>query len=183
MAQDSWQQDAEETNCQPSEGPVLCTNNCGFFGSAVTLGMCSKCYRDFVLKQAKASSAKSATEKAAALPELLTGQRGMPERMQSDSSYLAVHLPSAQSEGGTSSEGGELLDLELVLELLRLRVRIHADHNLTAAFYAGSALGLQVSSAAVVIPFVLCTDTRTSIVALMIISLRDGTRLPRRTLW
>ncbi|KAL2631971.1 hypothetical protein R1flu_016657 [Riccia fluitans] len=64
MAQESWKRDKEETGCQPPEGPVLCTNNCGFFGSATTMNLCSKCYRDLVLKQAKATSAKAAAEKA-----------------------------------------------------------------------------------------------------------------------
>ncbi|KAL6880159.1 hypothetical protein ACP4OV_011724 [Aristida adscensionis] len=42
MAQESWKQESAP------EAPVLCINNCGFFGSSVTNNMCSKCYRDFV---------------------------------------------------------------------------------------------------------------------------------------
>ena len=47
MAQESWKKESEETVYTP-EAPVMCVNNCGFFGSSMTKNMCSKCYRDFI---------------------------------------------------------------------------------------------------------------------------------------
>nr|QYC07278.1 SAP2 [Tamarix hispida] len=52
----------EETGCQAPEGPILCINNCGFFGSAATMYMCSKCHREMVLKQEQAKLAASSIE-------------------------------------------------------------------------------------------------------------------------
>lgn len=49
MAQESWKE-IEETEFQKPEGPILCANNCGFFGSPMTNNLCSKCYRDLVMK-------------------------------------------------------------------------------------------------------------------------------------
>lgn len=46
----------EETGCQTREGPILCINNCGFFGSATTAYMCSKCHKEMLLKQHASSS-------------------------------------------------------------------------------------------------------------------------------
>ncbi|KAJ6815561.1 zinc finger A20 and AN1 domain-containing stress-associated protein 8-like [Iris pallida] len=44
----------KETGCHAPEGPILCVNNCGFFGSPATMNMCSKCHKDLVLtEQAK----------------------------------------------------------------------------------------------------------------------------------
>jgi len=52
--------ETDETGCQPPEGPILCSNNCGFFGSATTMNLCSQCYRDVLAKQAKAAEAAAA---------------------------------------------------------------------------------------------------------------------------
>ena len=39
----------EGSGCQVPEGPIHCINNCGFFGSAATMNLCSKCYREVLL--------------------------------------------------------------------------------------------------------------------------------------
>lgn len=53
----------DETGCQPApEGPILCINNCGFFGSAATMNMCSKCHKDLILKQEQAKLAATSIE-------------------------------------------------------------------------------------------------------------------------
>ncbi|KAI5077005.1 hypothetical protein GOP47_0009070 [Adiantum capillus-veneris] len=57
MEQESWKMDKEEIGRQPPEGPILCSNNCGFFGSATTMNLCSQCYRDVVMKETKAAAA------------------------------------------------------------------------------------------------------------------------------
>jgi hypothetical protein len=51
----------DETGCQAQaqNGPILCVNNCGFFGSSATMNMCSKCHKDMILKQEQAQLAAS----------------------------------------------------------------------------------------------------------------------------
>ncbi|KAL3841229.1 hypothetical protein ACJIZ3_025820 [Penstemon smallii] len=45
-----------------TEGPLLCINNCGFFGSAATMNMCSKCHKDMILKNQQAKLAATSIE-------------------------------------------------------------------------------------------------------------------------
>lgn len=55
--------DHDETGCQaPPEGPILCINNCGFFGSPATMNMCSKCHKDMIMKQEQVKLAASSID-------------------------------------------------------------------------------------------------------------------------
>ncbi|KAF7138524.1 hypothetical protein RHSIM_Rhsim07G0098300 [Rhododendron simsii] len=47
---------------QQSE-PRLCKNGCGFFGTAATMDLCSKCHRDLRVEEEQAISDKTAMEK------------------------------------------------------------------------------------------------------------------------
>lgn len=42
--------------------PILCINNCGFFGRAETMNMCSKCYKDTLLNKEQDKLAAASVE-------------------------------------------------------------------------------------------------------------------------
>lgn len=45
------EQESQKRKLVEENAAVLCVNNCGFFGNAKTNNLCSKCYKEFLLKQ------------------------------------------------------------------------------------------------------------------------------------
>ncbi|KAK6120788.1 hypothetical protein DH2020_045464 [Rehmannia glutinosa] len=100
-----------ETGCQTPQAPILCVNNCGFFGTTVTMNMCSKCYKDVVMKQGEAELAASSFQ------SIMNGSSSTAEKDYSDVAVVVkakaktvsseLLVASTQTSAPPVSEKGE----------------------------------------------------------------------------
>lgn len=93
VKKDTQMERKEETGCQTPEGPILCINNCGFFGSAATAYMCSKCHKDMLLKQHASSSIETLINGSSNASAIVTEKHG---------AESVVVLPSASEPKTTA---------------------------------------------------------------------------------
>ncbi|XP_076893755.1 zinc finger A20 and AN1 domain-containing stress-associated protein 8-like [Bidens hawaiensis] len=90
-----------DTGCQATlDAPVLCVNNCGFFGTPATMNMCSKCHKDMILKQQEAKLAASSIE------SIVNGQNinMVPPVSASSEAALSTQPSSAQVQAESSEK-------------------------------------------------------------------------------
>lgn len=95
-----------EQNEAGFQAPILCVNNCGFFGTVATMNMCSKCYKDTVLKQEQAMLAASSIE------SIVNGGKSVDltvtsHNISAESKAIPTQVSSEQPENNVSETAKE----------------------------------------------------------------------------
>lgn len=94
---------AQETN--PSPAPLLCSTGCGFFSSPRNHGMCSVCYRDFLLEEN--SSARTDPPGSSADCSVSPSPTHTPAAPHSGSSPASESSQPEEEPSGPPSRGPE----------------------------------------------------------------------------
>ncbi|KAL2653531.1 hypothetical protein R1flu_021659 [Riccia fluitans] len=100
----------EETTFSTPEGPTLCANNCGFFGTEAKLNFCSECYKIHMLSMQAEPGTTSTPSPSASTPvtdrDAHSDRESEPVAGKSLRPKSEPASPPATETDGTVVEGG-----------------------------------------------------------------------------